>query len=92
MRILIPLMALFFMGCVFYGISAGVQAITRKAAKLFGSPELSNPEARPDAAPLPGYLDELQKLHELHQCGALSQEEFRQFKQHLLPAAGTSAT
>lgn len=91
MRILFPLMALFFMGCVFYGISAGVQAITRKAARLVGGRELGQPEIPPNVAPLHGYLDELQRLHELYQRGALSQEEFHQFKQHLLSANRTSA-
>ncbi len=84
MQFIFLLLSLFAIGCVLYGISAGVQTITRGATRLAGGhcAKAETPRAAPSSAQ--SCLHELQELHRLYQGGALSREEFDQFKQYIL--------
>ena len=91
-------LALFAIACVFYGISAGVQAIRLGFYQLAGIGHKSKAnlpgaqvqqqtppsDQQPATSSAQRCLDGLKELHGLHQTGALSQEEFEQLKQYLL--------
>lgn len=75
MKLILPLIALFLLGCVLYGVYAGVAAIVRSTRRVVG---LGNPNSshRIDAIegdhPIPRphgtfITTELQALFELHQ-------------------------
>ena len=80
------LIALFLIVCVLYGISAGVQTIAHSAARLTKgqTPQKAAPRAAPALSPAQRCLGQLRELHGLYQNGALSQEEYEQFKRYLL--------
>lgn len=97
MQFILFLLGIFAIGCVLYGISAGVQIIQRGFTRLANTahaPEANAPKQRlqtppppseqPKPSPAQRCLDELNELHRLYQNGALTREEFEQFKQHLL--------
>lgn len=93
MQLIFLLIVLFVVGCLLYGIYAGVSAIGRIGARM-GDQEKeqdqeSIPYSLPNGAEMPpkisrDYVTELQALFALHQSGALTAEEFAQFKQRLL--------
>lgn len=95
MQFILFLLGLFAIGCVLYGISAGVQTLTRGATRLAGGhcAKADTPSIAPSSAQ--SYLHELQELHRLYQSGALSREEFDEFKKYLLstidPACGKTS-
>lgn len=89
MQLIFLLVVLFVLGCLLYGIYAGVSAIGRIGAHM------SDQEHEPMPLPLPNnaeappknsrdYVAELQALFALHQSGALTAEEFEQLKKRLL--------
>lgn len=89
MQLIFLLVVLFVLGCLLYGIYAGVSAIRRIGARI------GDQEHEPMPCPLPNgteappkacrdYVAELQALFALHQSGALTADEFAQLKQHLL--------
>lgn len=102
MRMIMFLLGLFAIVCVLYGISAGVQTIQRGLARLLNNgrndeaPAASpapitseTPESGSAKEPAPscqGYIGELRELYELHKQGALTKEEFQDWKHHLLSA------
>lgn len=85
--ILFPLV-MFVIGCIFYGIAAGIQTVVRSAVRLTrDSTEINVPSiasSPPTHAQLQTCLHELQELHSLFQNGVLSLDKFGQFKQYLL--------
>lgn len=91
MQLIFLLVVLFVLGCLLYGIYAGVSAIGRIGARM-GDQEQeqeSMPYSLPNGAEMPpkisrDYVTELQALFALHQSGALTAEEFGQLKQRLL--------
>ena len=93
MKLILPLIALFLLGCVLYGIYAGVAAIVRSTRRVgAGSPcithrvntaEGSNPTQKPCNTSITA---ELQALFALHQSGALTLEEFERLKAQALDA------
>lgn len=97
MQFILFLLGIFAIGCVLYGISAGVQIIQRGFSRLANTahaPEANASKPRLPTSPPPSEqpapssaqrcLDELNELHRLYQNGALTREEFEQFKRHLL--------
>lgn len=90
------LICVFLLLCLFYGIYAGVQTAARGAGRirshvnLANAPAAASPEteACAQAAEIHAShqycIDELRSLFTLYQSGALTKEEFEQFKQHLL--------
>ncbi|WP_404300070.1 SHOCT domain-containing protein [Alicycliphilus denitrificans] len=97
MQFILFLLGLFAIGCVLYGVSAGVQIIQRGFSRLANTAHTSEanaPKQRLQTPPLPSelptpshgqrYLDELNELYGLYQNGALTREEFAQLKRHLL--------
>ena len=102
MRMIMFLLGLFAIVCVLYGISAGVQTIQRGLTRLLNNGRNDEAtEALPapvtlettesvnakEAAPsCQGYIGELRELYELHKQGALTKEEFQDWKRHLLSA------
>lgn len=83
MKIIFFLLVLFLIGCLLHGIAAGVQTIFRGATKLTGEipAKASMPPSRAQSP-----LNELQQLYQLYQEGALTREEFAQFKQYIFTA------
>lgn len=95
MQFILFLLLLFTIGCVLYGISAGVQGIQRGAARLaqYSDPKNKNTqkepnhEARAETKKLTSTqrcLSILEELRELHQQGGLSQEDFNNLHKHLI--------
>lgn len=99
MQFILFLLSLFAIGCVLYGISAGVQVVQRGfnalASNGSGSSGNSTKEPQPpaatltnkatDAATLPQRcINELRALFDLYQSGALTQQEFEKCKWHVL--------
>ena len=95
MQFILFLLLLFTIGCVLYGISAGVQGIQRGAARLaqYSDPKNKNTqkepnhEARAETKKLNSTqrcLSILEELRELHQQGGLSQEDFNNLQKHLI--------
>ena len=100
MQVILLLLSLFTVGCLLYGISAGVQVVQRgfnAFASNDSGDDVKKPQSppnppvapltikSPDAAPVSWrYINELQTLFELHQSGALTQQEFEQCKWHVL--------
>lgn len=101
MQFILLLLLVFTIGCVLYGISAGVQAIRRSTAWFtepkYGSGESIDktalaPQVNPQSnkAHAPNLLDsqhsidDLKTFFDLYQQGALTTEEFKEMKQHLL--------
>lgn len=97
MQIILFMLGLFTIGCVLYGIAAGVQVIVRGFTHLAGNAKGSAPDAGPsatppspampkttNASPLQRSIDELRALFTLYQQGALTQAEFENMKQCLL--------
>lgn len=101
MQFIFLLLLVFTIGCVLYGISAGVQAIRRSAAWFTGerygngdptdnSTSVSQTNTQLNKAQASNSLDsqsgidELKTLFDLYQQGALTTEEFKDMKQHLL--------
>ncbi len=94
MKIILFLLALFAIGCVLYGISAGVQAIGRGLSQLADAASDDETPTAPrrqpaqasatGAAPLQSSIAELREIFALYQQGALTQEEFERMKQCLL--------
>jgi hypothetical protein len=90
------LICAFLMLCLFYGIYASVQTVARGAGRIRSHVHLVNAQAavQPEteacaqAAQIHAShqycIDELRSLFALYQSGALTKEEFEQFKQHLL--------
>ncbi len=107
MKIILFLLSLFAIGCVLYGISAGVQAIGRGLSQLADAasdgdrPTAPQSAAAPHhpsaqasatgAAPLQSSIAELRDIFALYQQGALTQEEFEAMKQRLLNSINTAA-
>ncbi len=100
MKFILMLLGLFIIACMLYGIAAGVQAVARGAIRLIGGRtqpvakkrEKNDAPTHPTSAIQRGISD-LQELHQLYNNGALSSEEFAQFKHTLLstvipPTAG----
>lgn len=85
------LIALFLIVCVLYGIAAGVQTVARGAAWFTEgqAPENNAPRAASAPSPAQRSLRQLQELHGLYQNGALTEDEYEQFKQYIL--AGIAA-
>lgn len=95
MKLVFLLIALFVLGCMLYGVYAGISALGRIGALIGGSqdhgaapPEpaifcMPSDTARP-SKPNRDYVAELQALFTLYQDGALTADEFAQLKQHLL--------
>jgi hypothetical protein len=103
MQIIVVLIGLFFVASMFYGFAEGAKIVRRFVVWLFTPTFLRGSRAAKKPVPeLPvklmrrqstaqSHLDELQELHNLYQNGALSREEFEQFKQSLLSSiAGTA--
>ncbi|MBP0622904.1 SHOCT domain-containing protein [Cupriavidus sp. LEh25] len=98
MRMIMFLLGLFAMGSVLYGISAGVQTIQRGLARLLNHEasaakpapvtlEITGSGNAKDPAPsCQGNIGALRELYELHKQGALTKEEFQDWKHHLLNA------
>ena len=89
MQLIFLLIVLFVLGCLLYGIYAGVSAIGRIGARMgeqeqrpIPCPLLNGADTPPKASR--DYVAELQALFALYQSGALTEEEFAQLKQHLL--------
>ena len=90
MKLIFLLIVLFVLGCLLYGIYAGVSAIGRLGARI-GDQEQeqeqeqeSMPYSLPNSAEMPpkisrDYVTELQALFALHQSGALTTEKYVQF-------------
>ena len=92
MQFILFLLVLFVIGCMFYGISSGVQVTTKGVAKLANG-GVAKTDVQPAAlSSAQRCLHELQKLHELYQSGALSRDEFEQFKQLLLSSITPTAS
>lgn len=98
MQLILFLLGLFAIGCVLYGISAGVQIIQRGFSRLASSTD--NPTAPfaeattiPSTTKPPSCVDELQTLFVLYQSCALTREEYEQCKNHVIskiaPASAT---
>lgn len=88
------LIALFLIACVLYGIAAGVQTVARGATWLTegqGGKSDSAQRAAPMPSPAQRSLRQLQELHGLYESGALSKEEYEQFKQYLLAGIAAAA-
>jgi len=102
MQFIFLLIILFLIGCVLYGIFAGVRVIARGVSSLTSA--TSNDAApgaqptpaaqRPDTeiSPLQRNLNELREIFSLHRDGALTKEEFEQMKQHLLSTIAPTAS
>ena len=102
------LLGLFAIGCVFYGISAGVQMIQRGFAYVTDSPRDHASDIRlpvdslpqgtrsstptAEASPTHRGIDELRALFALYQQGALTQAEFEGMKRSLLSAVNGVAS
>ena len=95
MKLIFLLIVLFVLGCLLYGIYAGVSAIGRIGARIGDQEQEQEQEQEsmsnslPNGADMPSkisrdYVTELQALFALHQSGALTAEEFTQLKQRLL--------
>ena len=95
MKLIFLLIVLFVLGCLLYGIYAGVSAIGRIGARIGDQDQDQEQEQEPIPYSLPNgtdippkisrdYVTELQALFALHQSGALTAEEFESLKQHLL--------
>ena len=94
MKIILFLLALFAIGCVLYGISAGVQAIGRGLSQLADAASDDDTPTAPrhqpaqvsttGAVPIQSSIAELRDIFALYQQGALTQEEFEHMKQCLL--------
>jgi len=78
------LLGLFAIGCVLYGISAGVQLIQRGFSGLACGGRKQGMPTPPISPPSQHGIHELRELFALHQQGALTQEEFQSMKRHLL--------
>lgn len=99
MKFILMLLGLFIIACMFYGIAAGVQTVTRCAVRLTGgrTQPVANKQkgnhapAHPTSAVQRGIHD-LQELHQLYQSGALSAEEFAQLKHIVLFTVTLPAT
>mgnify|MGYP002662163473 FL=1 len=101
MKIILFLLTLFAIGCVLYGISAGVQAIGRGLSQLADA--ASDDDTRTalrhqpaqvsatGAVPIQSSIAELRDIFALYQQGALTQEEFEAMKQRLLNSINTAA-
>jgi hypothetical protein len=87
------LIALFLIACVLYGIAAGVQTVARGASWLSEGqvPKSNTQRIVPEASPAQRSLRQLQELHGLYQSGALTEEEYEQFKQYLLSSIAPAA-
>lgn len=104
MQFILFLLGLFAIGCVLYGIHAGVRAIARGAAWLADSGKAVQTSREPPAGshladaeaaaasppPAQRCIAELQALFGLHQSGALTREEFDQLKHCLLSSIDPS--
>lgn len=89
MKLIFLLIVLFVLGCLLYGIYAGVSAIGRIGARIGDQEHEPMPCPLPNGAETPpkasqNYVAELQALFALHQSGALTAEEFEILKQRLL--------
>ena len=89
MQLIFLLVVLFVLGCLLYGIYAGVSAIGRIGAHMSDQEHEPMPRPLPNNAEVPpknsrNYVAELQALFALHQSGALTAEEFELLKQRLL--------
>lgn len=93
MQFVFSVVALFLLGSVLYGLYAGVQTLLRGAIRLTSAqaPTRSHPlpHANP-TAPSQHCIDDLQALFALHQRGALTRDEFDQFKKHILSSITSS--
>lgn len=90
------LICVFLLFCLFYGIYAGVKTVARGAGRIRSHVNLVNAEAaaQPENAVCARAaqthasheycIDALRSLFVLYQSGALTKEEFEQFKQYLL--------
>ena len=99
------LLGLFAIGCVLYGVSAGVQVIQHGISRLTegandsapaapSSPNSQSPvtvKATVASSPLQHSIEVLRELFTLYQQGALTQEEFDGMKQCLLVGTKTTA-
>lgn len=108
MKIILFLLALFAIGCVLYGISAGVQAIGRGLSQLTDAASDDDTPTAPQSAgaprhqpaqasatgavPIQSSITELRDIFALYQQGALTQEEFEAMKQRLLNSINTAAS
>lgn len=97
MQFLFSLVALFLMGSLLYGLYAGVRTLVLGATRL--TPNQATQEPTP-ARPRPQTnqstrsqhgIDDLQALFALHQRGALTRDEFDQFKKHILSCITSAA-
>lgn len=102
MKLIAALLALFLLGCVLWGIQAGVSAIARGITRIARRPPDAPPrDYSPGLPPEPAQVQtppspehgapvdwtaQLHSLFTLHQQGALTREEFEQAKQRLLAA------
>ena len=100
MQLILFLLGLFAIGCVLYGISAGVQIIVRGFARLTGNKRNNAPSTKPSlkpwtsapgASPIHRHMDELREIFALYQQGALTREEFENMKRYLLSGIQTDA-
>ena len=101
MKIILFLLALFAIGCVLYGISAGEQAIGRGLSQLADAASDDDTPTAPrhqpaqvsttGAVPIQSSIAELRDIFALYQQGALTQEEFEAMKQRLLNSINTAA-
>jgi len=99
MQFIFLLIILFLIGCVLYGIAAGVRVIARGVSSLTSNmsddgaqatqPVLAAQATAAGASPLQRSVGELRELFALHQQGALTKEEFEGMKQRLLSAIKT---
>lgn len=99
MRFLFSMMALFLLGSMLYGLYMGVQTFLRGAARLTSSVHVK--QTSPSAPQSPqgeqttasqNFVVDLESLFALHQRGALTEEEFDRFKQHIFSSIAQSTT
>ena len=105
MQAILFLLGLFAIGCVLYGIAAGVQLIQQGCRALLQGaqgPSLSAGDGAAVAAaptaplvvpsPLQHGIAELRALHALHQQGVLTLAEFEGLKRTVLAGMGASTS
>ncbi|VUZ26469.1 Uncharacterised protein [uncultured Comamonas sp.] len=96
MQFILFLLLVFTIGCVMYGISAGVQGIQQGASwlanhshddntnQLQSTKHSNTTDSNEQASNTAHGIEELQTLFALHQQGALTSQEFQEMKKHLL--------
>lgn len=100
MQLIFFLLVLFAIGCVMYGVSAGVQTVERGVKRVIQGmrpctttdSDLMPPSSHNETPSARRGIDELQKAFTLYQTGALTQEEFDGLKSQILARIKTETS